>query len=607
MHNFRCIGNSFVSPSDSLREYENRKERMKKGESTWVINMFKKISSLIKSWTIFRFLYDLFSQIVWFFVGKGSKINGPRAVQIIPDLLEDQSRTMKVYSEKYPECFAFTGADRNSVHPVFFLNDPKLAYQAVSQPEYFGRIGQTYSAVLNLFGVPDTNCPGKLIGGLFSGDPIKSNCLWKTHRNMARTMFQSMNSLNFLSEGMIKSLNNYIHNEVEHYMDNLQGTTFDLDIYTSKIAYRMIIEAAMGSVSEEEFHKLGDELVNHVRSSLDFIVMITNGNVLSEEQEKIFKESCANTKKTATRMKNVIASNYNNIPEDKRSTPFIQMVRDQWLIQRKQVIEESYEFELEEELKDALKRQEETGVEISDDLLNMLVLPIVFGGHETTGHSLAWLMYHFYDTIDDKYRDQILEEVDNYYNMYPEGDIKFTIDDYKYFPHLMSLVYEVLRTKAPVISVPRVAKETKDLTSEDGSTITIPKGSQVFVNVIGVHHNPKCYENPNEFDPDRYYNSALEGEDVESLPVDEQGKRVLGHILNRQNSKCDLITFGLSPTKCLGQDFNRLETVLVAIHFFRHFILEIETPNGFPRFSTDAVRGPYPGDLLVSGIKNRNF
>ncbi|KAG8966453.1 hypothetical protein FRB90_010959, partial [Tulasnella sp. 427] len=75
-----------------------------------------------------------------------------------------------------------------------------------------------------------------------------------------------------------------------------------------------------------------------------------------------------------------------------------------------------------------------------------------------------------------------------------------TFDDKDNTPYIKAIIQEVLRwSPAGPIGVPH------RLTEDDVyDGYFIPKGTSVFANLWGISRNPKYYENPSEFKPERY-------------------------------------------------------------------------------------------------------
>lgn len=89
---------------------------------------------------------------------------------------------------------------------------------------------------------------------------------------------------------------------------------------------------------------------------------------------------------------------------------------------------------------------------------------------------------------------------------------------------------ETLRMYPPAIFLNRLCTEEYDLPHPSGSgKITIKKGMSVVIPLLGIHHDPAYYPNPDKFDPDRFNE-------------DQKNSR----------PKCSFLGFGEGPRICLG-------------------------------------------------------
>ena len=89
--------------------------------------------------------------------------------------------------------------------------------------------------------------------------------------------------------------------------------------------------------------------------------------------------------------------------------------------------------------------------------------------------------------------------------------------------YLQASVKETLRLHPPApLLLPHHAIESYQVTS-----YTIPKDSQVLVNVWAIGQDPMYWEDPSVFKPERFLNSALDfkGNDFEFLPF-SAGRRI---------------------------------------------------------------------------------
>ncbi|GKV38115.1 hypothetical protein SLEP1_g46061 [Rubroshorea leprosula] len=94
-------------------------------------------------------------------------------------------------------------------------------------------------------------------------------------------------------------------------------------------------------------------------------------------------------------------------------------------------------------------------------------------------------------------------------------------------PYLLAIMKEPLRLHPALpLMVPHCPSQTCTV-----GGYTIPKGCRVFVNVWAIHRDPSIWENPLEFNPDRFLNSSWDfsGSDFRYLPFGS-GRRICAGI-----------------------------------------------------------------------------
>jgi cytochrome P450 len=167
-----------------------------------------------------------------------------------------------------------------------------------------------------------------------------------------------------------------------------------------------------------------------------------------------------------------------------------------------------------------------TGQPLSDDdICDELVL-FMLAGHDTTSTTLAyslWALGHH-----PAIQDRVFEEVSAL------GDRPLTPDDVPGLGHTVRVLHEALRLCPPATGTPRLLK--KDL-AVDGCRAEA--GTVAVVSFYAMHRDPKLWDDPLRFDPDRF------------LPERSQGR-----------SRWQYLPFGGGPRSCIGDHFAMLEATL---------------------------------------------
>ncbi|XP_009623731.1 (S)-N-methylcoclaurine 3'-hydroxylase isozyme 1-like [Nicotiana tomentosiformis] len=144
----------------------------------------------------------------------------------------------------------------------------------------------------------------------------------------------------------------------------------------------------------------------------------------------------------------------------------------------------------------------------SDDQINYMLLEIFPAGTGTLTSTIEWAMA---ELLRNKEVMKVLySELQNEINSNP-------IKESTIFqpPYLNACIKEVLGLHPPIAFLPHYASETCQVMN-----YTIPKNSLVFVNLWAIGYDPKLWEDPFSFKPERFLNSNLDfkGQDFEFLP-----------------------------------------------------------------------------------------
>jgi len=183
----------------------------------------------------------------------------------------------------------------------------------------------------------------------------------------------------------------------------------------------------------------------------------------------------------------------------------------------------------------AIKNKEMTFEDVVEDLAIMVV-----GGHETTAHSMGFFLYCM--AMNKNIENEARQEVDNIL-----GERKIPeYDDIKKLTYFKNCVYESMRM------YPVTPKSWRILSSEqDVGGFKIPAGTSVWFSYNSMNNNPKHWENPEKFIPERF---------------------------NDERKAHDLANFSFGPRSCIGINFAKLEMFLVLAALLRNFYWEVD-PN----------------------------
>lgn len=148
--------------------------------------------------------------------------------------------------------------------------------------------------------------------------------------------------------------------------------------------------------------------------------------------------------------------------------------------------------------------------------INWLALELLSAGTDTTATTVEWAIAELLKNKEvlKKVSEEIKRETDT--NSLKESHVS-------QLPYLNACVKETLRLHPPVpFLIPRRALETCKVMD-----YTIPRDSEVIVNVWAVGRDPWLWEDPLSFKPERFLGSDLDfkGQDFEFLPFGA-GRRI---------------------------------------------------------------------------------
>ncbi|KAJ8251125.1 hypothetical protein GJAV_G00217550, partial [Gymnothorax javanicus] len=184
----------------------------------------------------------------------------------------------------------------------------------------------------------------------------------------------------------------------------------------------------------------------------------------------------------------------------------------------------------------------------------------VFAGYETTSTTLSFLMYNL--ATNPECLKKLQEEID------------------EFFPNKAALTYEALMQMEYLEMVfnesqrlwptaPRIDRVCKDTAEVNG--VTIPKGAVVAVATFALHRDPKFWESPEKFKPERFCKENKDSIDPYAF-----------------------VPFGVGPRNCIGMRFAVLVMKVVVVKLLQNFDLETCKETELPLQLTGMYRPKKP-------------
>ncbi|KAG7440274.1 cytochrome P450 [Guyanagaster necrorhizus] len=191
---------------------------------------------------------------------------------------------------------------------------------------------------------------------------------------------------------------------------------------------------------------------------------------------------------------------------------------------------------------DLLGRACLTGKMNADEIESQLIT-FVLAGHETTGTTVAWLLYEL--AIHPDHQSIIREELKQF-------------KDYDSMPFMNAAIKEVLRFHPIVHSLTRTAPHDDVLPLSGGKTLAVPKGQTFACSMYAYNRLSSLWgDDAEEWNPARFLKKGL--------PVS------LGVYAN-------LMTFGAGPRSCIGWRFALMELQTILARLIQNF--EFSLPEG---------------------------
>jgi len=195
-----------------------------------------------------------------------------------------------------------------------------------------------------------------------------------------------------------------------------------------------------------------------------------------------------------------------------------------------------------------------------EDIIGEAFLFLI-AGHETTSSTLTWASYVLtkHPDIEEKIVAEINEQLD--------GELPSTENIHK-LHYLDCVINEVLRVYPPVLMTSRASSHDVSFRGK-----LYPKETMFVLPIWAMHHDPRYWNDPEKFDPDRW------------LP-ENKSKHVPGSYL----------PFGLGPRMCIGFKFSLVETKVVLAMLYKNYTFKYTQPEEPKIFGGNLYR---PDGLLL--------
>lgn len=184
-----------------------------------------------------------------------------------------------------------------------------------------------------------------------------------------------------------------------------------------------------------------------------------------------------------------------------------------------------------------IQSEDENGDRLSREEIKVQALLMLFAGHETTTSMLTSLLMSLAQHPDTLAKAQAEQA-----NLATAGDL--TLADLKQMPYLEQVLKEVERLYPPVGGGFRGVVKPFEFNGYH-----VPAGWMALYRINAAHQDPRCYTQPQQFDPDRFSPERAE----------------------QRRYDYSLVGFGGGPRICLGLAFAQMEMKIVAALLLRYY------------------------------------
>jgi len=192
---------------------------------------------------------------------------------------------------------------------------------------------------------------------------------------------------------------------------------------------------------------------------------------------------------------------------------------------------------------------------------NMLI--VLFAGHDTTGHTMTWLLFEM--ARNPEIQREVQGELDQFFQGLGGNDPSY--QDLRSLEFLDCCITETLRLWPAVANGTfRQLQYDDDVRGLDGSMVMIPKGTCINITNWSRQRNPdlwgsdaECFNPRRKFEPDE-----------------------LSHVggplaaMNPQSHRFS--PFAHNPRSCLGKNFAQMEMRLILSYLLHRFTFELAPP-----------------------------
>ncbi|CAH2068447.1 unnamed protein product, partial [Iphiclides podalirius] len=179
-------------------------------------------------------------------------------------------------------------------------------------------------------------------------------------------------------------------------------------------------------------------------------------------------------------------------------------------------------------IKENMKLPAESGSELADNLMLAQAAVFILGSIETSSTVLSYCLHELanYPKEQEKLYNEVNQALQNSENQF------LSFEELLNLKFLSSCINETMRKYPPVAYLDRICNHRYKL----NDSITIEKGTPVFINVLAIHYNKDIYPEPLKWLPERMNCSS-----------------------DSDNLNFTFLPFGEGPRFCIGKRYGMMQ------------------------------------------------
>ncbi|XP_011869801.1 PREDICTED: probable cytochrome P450 6a13 [Vollenhovia emeryi] len=188
------------------------------------------------------------------------------------------------------------------------------------------------------------------------------------------------------------------------------------------------------------------------------------------------------------------------------------------------------------------------------EVLTAHTVSFFIDGYETSSSVLSYVAFNL--AINPEVQEKLRKEAISVLNKY---NGKLTYEALREMTYMDQVISESQRILPTVGFLNKVCTEETELRGSDGLVCRVERGTPILIPIYGLHHDPRYWEDPKVFDPDRF-----SPERKQSL------------------ERFAFLPFGDGPRQCVGMRMALLQIKACLATFLKNYSLELSPKTQLP-------------------------